>query len=97
MEKMHGIKGFRGITLRVFECPNCGKRRMYRPMDHEISSLKMPSMDNSKIRLVDVCDACLIKYMKEDEYYKEVKKNKAKKALEKGEDMPDGVSIEDAL
>lgn len=47
--------------MKTFECPQCGKKRMVRPMDHEVSLDKREytTVRGSKIELHhDVCDFC---------------------------------------
>lgn len=46
---------------RTFDCPQCGKRRMTRPPDHEVSQEKQvyKTFKGHEIELhVDICDAC---------------------------------------
>ena len=74
---------FKGVTLCYYECPNCFKRRMLRPLDHKVSDFKMKKElpDGSTIEhLVDVCDACLRRISKK--YYKTDDKRDAQKVLD---------------
>lgn len=89
--------GFRGVTYRQMQCPQCGKRRMYRPEGYLSSMQKGLSLDNRQERYLDVCDACLKRYKREDEIYLETQVQLAKDSLDKKEPMPNGVSLEDAL
>lgn len=89
--------GFHGETFRAHICPNCGKQRMYRLLGYVPNHRKIKSMDSTKERFIDVCDACLRKYANEDADYLNTKVKVAKKALENGEKLPEGISLEDAL
>ena len=84
-------------TLRVYVCPECKKHRMLRPDGYIISIQQEYSLDKTKTRFRDVCDACLRKHYKEDLKYKETKGVVAKEAIKNKEKMPDGVSLEDGL
>lgn len=95
--KIKNNKGFHGPTLRVYICPNCGKKRLYKEDGIPVSDRKVWSLDKTKMRYLDVCNNCLIKYAREDQIIYKQKKIKAKEAIEKGENLPDDVSLEDGL
>jgi len=88
---------FTGPTILIMECPGCGKRRMQRPVGHKVTLAKCLSPDKQRERYIDVCHVCQYHYYHEDKKYIETKVDVAKTALEKGEDIPDGASLEDAL
>lgn len=89
--------GFQGETFVLMECPNCGKRRMQRPLGHKVTLNKYLSPDKQEERYIDVCHICQLRYYQKDQEYKNTKVKIAKKAMEKGESIPDGASLEDAL
>jgi len=89
--------GFTGTTFALMECPKCGKRRMQRPLGHKVTLAKCLSPDKQSERYIDICHVCQYHYYIEDKKYTETKVNVAKTALQKGESIPDGVSLEDAL
>lgn len=89
--------GFQGPTLVLMECPNCCKRRMQRPPDHKVILAKYLSPDKQEERYIDVCHVCQFRYYQADQKYKNTKVKMATEALEKGENIPDGASLEDAL
>lgn len=89
--------GFNGPTIKIVECPACGKRRMQRPMEHKVTLAKYLSPDKQEERYVDTCYTCQYRYYQQDQEYKSKKVDIAKAALDKGDDIPDGASLEDAL
>ena len=95
--KLHGVKGFRGPDLIEMVCPQCDKKRMVREVGHTISIINTISLDNSRKRFVDVCDACKIRFFREDEDYKNRRVKEAVEALEKKENLTGNTSLEDAL
>jgi len=96
-QKLHGVPGFRGPNLVQMECPQCGKRRMVREEGHVVSVMTTISLDNARKRYVDVCDACMERFRREDQEYKDRRVAEAEKALENKEDMKGNTSLEDAL
>jgi len=96
-QRMHGVKGFRGPDLVLMACPQCRKRRMLRDAGHIISEVKALSLDNAKKRYIDVCQACLIKYAREDKEYTDKRVRQAEIALENKESVEGNASLEDAL
>jgi len=95
--KLKNNKGFHGPTFRVYTCPNCGKSRLYKEEGFPVSDRKVWSLDKTKMRYLDVCNYCLRKYAEEDQIIYKQKQEKAKEAIEKGENLPEGVSLEDGL
>ena len=97
LNKLHGIKGFRGPELVLMVCPQCEEKRMMREKGHVISLLKCMSLDNSKKRYVDVCDTCLRRFAREDNDYKNRRVREAEQALLNKKDINGDASLEDAL
>lgn len=89
--------GFTGPTIILAECPECGKRRMQRPKGYKVTMAKCLSPDKQEERYIDICHACQYRYYQQDQKYKNTKVTIAKVALEKGDNIPDGASLEDAL
>ena len=56
------------LTLRLFECPRCRKRRMMRPKGHVVNceekEFKLPG-DVTVKHHTDVCQACFDRIVKE--------------------------------
>lgn len=96
-KSLYKISGFRGVTMRVFDCPNCGKRRMARPNGYKISSETTVSLDKQTKRPIDVCALCQARFDEEDRAYLAKVADRAKEAAEKGEKLPEGISLEDTL
>lgn len=49
------------VDLKIFDCPQCGKSRMKRPLDYVVSKEKKAFKDrtSSEIELfIDICDTC---------------------------------------
>lgn len=52
------------VDKKVFSCPQCGKSRMTRPMDHKVSQDKQEfkTRDGTSVSLfTDTCDPCIAK------------------------------------
>ena len=96
-KKTKDRSGFSGPTIIIVDCPECCKRRMQRPMGHKVTLAKCLSPDKQEERYIDICRACQFRYYKQDQEYKSKKVDVAKAALSKGDDIPDGASLEDAL
>lgn len=50
------------IDKKIFACPQCGKPRMSRPLDHKVIQEKQEfkTRDGSSVSLfVDTCDGCI--------------------------------------
>lgn len=79
-------------TLRVYECPECHKFRLYRPegykISQEITKKDLPSGEQIS-HFNDICDFCAVKIY--NRYYKP-NKSDAKKILQA---LEDGKSIGD--
>jgi len=88
---------FNGPTIILAECPKCGKRRMHRPKGYKVTLAKCLSPDKQEERYIDICHICQYHYNQQDQIYKNTKVAIAKAALEKGDDIPDGASLESAL
>jgi len=54
--------GFNGPTLSVFNCPQCKKRRLYRPQGHVVSQEErtVEAVDGTEItHFIDICASCV--------------------------------------
>ena len=85
---------------RIFECPQCGKSRMSRPLDHVVSKEKheYKTFKGDTVELhIDVCDFCVARNNKK---YFEPSPADIKTFLKAMKEVsPDGddVSLEDLL
>lgn len=55
------------VDMRSFDCPQCNKNRMVRPMDHIVSEEKREykAKDGQAVSLfVDICDFCQMRNFK---------------------------------
>lgn len=91
---------FNGPTLRVFECPECHKRRLHRLPDHEVIREKKPIklQDGRTVEHhIDVCEFCLVKLR--EKFYKPTKSDlrKVLKALHDPDIELGNDSLEDML
>lgn len=95
----HQLKGFRGPELKNFDCPECGKFRMLRPVNHEASFEKKEIELRGITRLVyvDICEWCEAKFTRQIEKDVRDKAQKAQKAITNKEQFGDDISLEDAL
>ena len=52
------------VSKRAFFCPQCGKQRLLRPLDHKVSFAKQKYTDKNKQGIElheDICEYCKIK------------------------------------
>lgn len=91
---------FNGPTFSLFTCPECGKRRMQRPADHEVirekRAVKVPD-GRTVEHHIDVCHPCVLKLQKK--YYQPGKTElqKVLKALHNPDVQLGDKSLEDLL
>lgn len=58
------MNAFNGLTMSVFTCPECRKRRLYRPRGHVVSDEQrtVEAVNGKKItHYIDICTFCLKK------------------------------------
>lgn len=94
----HKLPGFRGPSLCVFDCPECGKHRMYRQKGHEVSTMTEEVEINGIIRIkhVDICHVCTERFTSLIKKELEQKTKKAVKLAAEKKDLGN-LSLEDAL
>lgn len=88
------------LTLRVYDCPECKKRRLYRPEDYTVilDKVEKELPSGQKIsHYKDVCERCMDRIIK---LYYLPKKSDAKKvlsALEDNRQVDSDKSLEELL
>lgn len=90
----------KSVDLRVFECPQCHKNRMARPLDHVVSTetREYKAKDGQTVTLlIDVCDNCKTRNFKR--YFEPTKADirRVIKAIQSETELPENQSLEDLL
>lgn len=85
---------------KTFECPQCGKRRMTRPLDHEVSLEKQTYKDKNGddvALLVDICENCKVTNFRR--HFEPSRRDIARtlKHIQQEADVPEGESLEELL
>lgn len=88
------------VDMRVFECPQCHKTRMVRPLDHKVSTetREYKAKDGQTVTLlIDVCDHCKTRNFKQ--YFEPTKADirRVIKAIQSEAALPENQSLEDLL
>ena len=88
------------VDRKVFTCPQCGKQRMIRDLDHKVSLDKQTykTKDGGEVELfVDTCDNCRERNFKR--YFEPSKADirKVLKKLHENEEIGEDQSLEELL
>lgn len=88
------------VDMRAFECPQCRKRRLIRPIDHVVSTetREYKGKDGQTITLlIDVCDNCRTRNFKR--YFEPTKADVRRviKSIQDEAKLPENQSLEELL
>ena len=88
------------VDKRAFQCPQCNKPRLIRPLDHTVSLDKheYKTRDGSSVSLlVDICDACQARNFRQHFEPSKEDIRKVVKSMHAESELPGEQSIEDLL
>jgi len=97
---MKRISASKPRDMKSCECPQCGKRRMTRPLDHEVSLDQQTYKDrngNEVTLYIDICEHCKVANFRR--HFEPSRRDIARtlKQIQQEADVPEGESLEELL
>jgi len=88
------------LDMRAFDCPQCNKSRMVRPLDHVVSinTREYKTKDGSSVTLfVDICDYC--QWRNFQRYFEPTKADvrRVLKSIQSDAKLPENQTLEELL
>ncbi len=88
------------IDKKVFQCPQCHKNRLIRPLDHVVSDEKRPYKTKTGDAVeffIDICDPCKRRNFRKHFEPSREDIRKVLKTLKEDKELSDDQSLEDLL